>query len=85
MKIWCLFSVDNNYDQPDNNLFAWWAEKPSLEVLAQTLTGKPLGELEGEDILQVVEVFTGRGEGKVKRFHFDTTFRLEEVADGKLS
>lgn len=22
MKIWCLFGVENNYDQPDNDLIA---------------------------------------------------------------
>lgn len=31
--IWCLFSVDNNYDQPDHNLVTWWSKLPDvLEV-----------------------------------------------------
>lgn len=37
MKIWCLFSILNEYDQPDNNLVAWWATKPTFDVLAQAL------------------------------------------------
>ena len=37
MKIWALFSIANDYDQPDNNLVAWWQNKPKIEVLAQTI------------------------------------------------
>ena len=33
-KIWCLFSIQNEYDQPNNNLECWWQEKPSFEGLA---------------------------------------------------
>lgn len=32
-SIWCLFSIENNYDQPDNNLVMWWATKPSLDTV----------------------------------------------------
>ena len=36
--IWCLFSIYNKYDQPDNNLVAWFKEKPTLELLSGALT-----------------------------------------------
>jgi hypothetical protein len=56
MKIWCLFSVDNNYDQPENNLVCWWQEKPSLETLFIIL-GIKMGEND-EHTVQVVQVWT---------------------------
>lgn len=36
-KIFCLFSIENNYDQPDNNLIAWWSEAPSEDQLIKVL------------------------------------------------
>lgn len=35
--IWCLFSVDNQYDQPDNCLQFFWFEKPEGDVLYAAL------------------------------------------------
>jgi hypothetical protein len=38
MKIWCLFSIlVTEYNQPDNNLEAWFFEKPTLQVILKTL------------------------------------------------
>lgn len=34
MKIWCLFSIANDYDQPYSNLEAWWVKKPDFAELA---------------------------------------------------
>lgn len=31
--IWCLFSIDNQYDQPRNNLIAWFSVRPIIEDL----------------------------------------------------
>jgi len=36
-SIWVLFSIANEYDQPDNNLEAWWFFKPSFTELAKGL------------------------------------------------
>jgi hypothetical protein len=80
-KIWCLFNVANNYDQPDFNLVAWWREKPSLEVLASTLGidfSKPASD---NHVVAVVGVWTGNGSGRLP--YSDTVFRLEEVSEGK--
>ena len=32
-----LFSIENQYDQPENNLVALFKEKPSIELLAKAL------------------------------------------------
>jgi hypothetical protein len=36
-SIFCLFSIDNNYDQPDNNLVAWWPKRPNIAQVAAVL------------------------------------------------
>lgn len=36
-SIWVLTSVACDYDQPPNNLEAWWSEKPTLAQLAKFL------------------------------------------------
>jgi hypothetical protein len=38
-KIWCLFSVENHYDQPANNLVAAWADNPSIDALFTAQSG----------------------------------------------
>jgi hypothetical protein len=82
LKIWCVFSVDNNYDQPDNNLVIWFNEKPTLDQLARTLTGKGLDELDEPNIVAIVGIWTGNSDGKLP-FGFDTIYRLEEVEEGR--
>lgn len=78
MKIWCLFSVDCNYDQPDNNLVAWWQERPSIEKLANFLVVK-LGQND-EETVNLVKIWGGGSEQLQSRG--DTSYRLEEVAEG---
>ena len=39
MKIWVLFVIYNNYDQPDHNLKAWWMDKPDVHKVVRTLHG----------------------------------------------
>jgi len=78
-KIFCLFSVDNNYDQPSNNLVAWWHEKPSLEILAAALGLKFPCERD-EDIIKVVNIWSMKDEGTF----IGTSYRLEEITPGKV-
>ena len=33
-KIWVLFSIANEYDQPNANLKAWWCNKPTFKQLS---------------------------------------------------
>lgn len=80
--IWCLFEVENAYDQPrlrtfPYNLYAWWSEKPNLEQLSQVLFGKKLEHLTDENIIASVEIFRG-AEIRIE----NTDFRLEEVKEG---
>lgn len=38
--IWVLFSVANEYNQPENNLEAWWFQKPTEEQLMAHVSTK---------------------------------------------
>lgn len=67
--IWCLFSIDNACDQPDNNLVFWWPNKPSAEMLYATCVGC---SMEAADRLLT---------GEEVRFD-DADFRLREVESG---
>jgi hypothetical protein len=78
MKIWCLFSVDNNYDQPEHNLVCWWQQKPTLECLAEILVGG-LGKAHDDQIVGVVGIWTGNDDRVPGD---DTAYRLEEVNEG---
>lgn len=77
--IWCLFSVENNYDQPENNLCQWWDEKPSIEVLANAVVGQDLGDCNDDQIVMLVSIWTGKG-GEVEG---GTLYRLQEVKEGE--
>jgi hypothetical protein len=78
-KIWCLFSIDCNYDQPDNNLVCWWQEKPSLETLFKAL-GFNISDTQDDVVVNIVKVWSS-GED-VQLTLGGTSFRLEEVQEG---
>lgn len=75
-KIWCLFSIANEYNQPENNLEAWWKNKPSFEILAQAIGIKFEGD---ENILGIVHVSQG-----IEERIAGSRYRLELVKQGKL-
>lgn len=77
--IWGLFSVAQEYDQPPNNLVAWWSEKPNLETLFKTLNIQ-LGEND-KSTVAVVKIWSGEEE-EIDWSH--TSYRLELIAEGKL-
>ncbi len=78
MKIWCLFSIANNYDQPCNNLVRWWSAKPTIEELARFM-GSPLGSADDEEVVRVVTLW----KGQPVRFPFDDSdYRIQEVEEG---
>lgn len=80
-KIWALFSVENNYDQPDNNLVAWWTDKPSFDILAKAvgLAGFPCDS--NDMTLYIVNLWQGI-EGQIRQG--ETLYRLKEIKEGKL-
>lgn len=77
MKIWCLFSIDNNYDQPPNNLVSWFQTKPSVHRLAEIFKIN-FAQATEEQILLIAQVH----QGKMVRYH-DTDYWMEEVGEGK--
>jgi hypothetical protein len=76
MKIWVLLSVDNNYDQPDNNLVAWWECKPSILELGNAMEIK-VDFRKGNAILGKIY------KGEEVRFE-ETDFRLRNILEGEL-
>ena len=74
MKIWVLFSVDNEYNQPDCNLCCWWQDKPSVQILADCL-GVGFDKEKGHEKLD--RVANGE-EVDIAR----VLYRLEQVEEG---
>ena len=79
MKIWCLFSIDNNYDQPDHNLCAWWSGKPSFQMLAKELNLVFPG-VSDEQTLLIVNLWQG-----MRVEHCQVQFRLREIGEGTVA
>lgn len=78
-NIWALFSVDNNYDQPENNLVAWWLEKPSFDELAKALGWGCFPCETDEGTLYVVNLWQG-ADKQVRPG--DTRYRLVLLGEG---
>lgn len=84
-KIYCLFSVANDYDQPRNNLVALWGEKPDFETFCKLfeITIEPganiLAVLDkyGDALIKLREVYNGR-----ETLVFGDNYRLEVVTEG---
>ncbi len=80
-SIWCLFSIGNNYDQPDNNLEMWWGQKPSLEQLFKVFnisTDSP-----PDRVVAVVDLWRHSGAGFTPEGQGRTLYRLQEVNEGE--
>jgi len=77
-KIWCLFSVENNYDQPDYNLVAWWYQKPNKVQLVWAMN---------IDAMCSAEETTRLTSAVLDGEHTDwnnATYRLEEHCEGEI-
>lgn len=76
--IWCLFSVENNYNQPPNNLEAWWKEKPSLEVLFSFFN---VTYNDPDSVVKVVKIWDwAREEQRIN----NVDYRLVRIKEGKI-
>ena len=73
-----LFSVENNYDQPDNNLKCLWVDKPTLEELAKAM-GTVFPNSSDDVTLIIVKVWSGSDERLG-----NTDYRLEDVKFGEI-
>jgi len=75
MKIWAMFSIYNDYDQPENNLEVWWKNKPSFKELGKALgitVNMDKGNANIGRLLKGQEVRIGGAD-----------YRLEEIKEGK--
>ncbi len=76
--MWCIFSIYNEYNQPDNNLEAWWKDKPSLEMLFEFFK---VDFKDAELIVKVAQMW--ESEGKPVDID-DKEYRLQKVEEGIL-
>lgn len=75
--IWCLFSIDNNYDQPEHNLVRYWTRKPSIEEVATYIYGKDAMSSD-ESIMKSVQMWKGQS---TQRTLGDTAYRVQFVTE----
>ena len=74
---WFIFTVDNNYDQPPNNLLWWSYTKPSIDELSKAVMNRPLADLDDKYIIHIVNMFRGE-EVRID----ETTYRMREMTSG---
>lgn len=79
MEVWMLFSVDNNYDQPENNLVAWWKDKPTFDQLAKALGRGQFPCQTDEATLYVVNLWQGADK---QEYPGGTRYRLQQIPEG---
>lgn len=71
-----LYSVENIYNQPENNLVALFKDKPSLELLAKAL-GESFPCDNDSDTITIVKIWSN-----IDRIEYrlgETNYRLETV------
>ena len=73
-----LFSIDNDYNQPANNLVYIWKEQPSLEELAEAI-GTTFPHVDDEKVLAVVNIWQGQ-----EIMIGDTQYRLTDIKFGEI-
>lgn len=74
-EIWVLFSIANDYNQPESNLEGWWSEKPTFRMLADFFGINV--DLRKEN-RQIGQLFEGK-----EVILFRSAFRLEKIKEGK--
>jgi len=57
-----LFSIDNNYDQPNNNLVCLWEKKPTLEELCKAFGHSTLPTKNTELLVKIIKVWDGESQ-----------------------
>ncbi len=84
--IWCLFSIENNYDQPDNNLVTWWSTLPDVAEL-QLALGKFMGGDEPDkaklkEVAAALRIKQEEVRLGLHRHSCIVNFRLERIQEG---
>jgi len=72
-EIWCIFTIDNDYDQPEDNLENFWFEKPTLQTFAKQI-GVDLETANEDKILRVIAAYKGED---TQITDSDTSYRLQ--------
>lgn len=76
MKVWAIFSIENNYYQPDNNLVKLYRDKPTFEqLLRHFFESRDISEIEEIYLIGIVEMLRGGEYEDINR----TSYRLELV------
>lgn len=73
-EIFCLFSIENDHDQPDNNLIAWFKSKPTIEDLIERFN---VDLSDNEKIINIVKLWNG----ELVRLLPNTYYRLRKVKE----
>ena len=75
MKVYAIFSIANNYDQPENNLEILFQNKPNFENLKTFFFDQlSIDKLRDSDIMFLVDLMRG------KSVRLDgTEYRIEEA------
>ena len=73
MKIWILTQIANDYNQPENDLVAWWPEKPTKEQVGAAINW----EYDSEPVKHIHE-------SGYYNFPYGNTFYLWEVGPGRI-
>ena len=75
MKVYAIFSIANNYEQPENNLEILFQNKPNFENLKTFFFDQlSIDELRNSDIMFLVDLMRGKSVRLVY-----TKYRIEEV------
>ena len=75
MKVYAIFSIANNYEQPENNLEILFQNKPNFENLKTFFFDQlSIDELRDSDIMFLVDLMRGKSVRLVY-----TKYRIEEV------
>lgn len=76
-EIWCLFSIANDYDQPNDNLVMWWTNEPTFEQLARAVGIKYSKEKGNKYLAQILKGH----ELQLSEYGDYTTYRLRKVKE----
>lgn len=75
MNVWAIFSIDNDYNQPDNNLNKLYKNKPTIIQLSNYFFDtEDIGSLEENLILFLSSLLKGEEKG-----FQHVNYRLEQV------
>lgn len=83
-KVWVLFSVANEYAQPEHNLVAWWIEQPSCVDLEKVIRAEDnFSEKETKKRFHDLIGMVQRG-CNVRFKSTDIDYELRQIEEGKV-